>query len=227
MEKCAIVTGSSRGIGAAIAETLESNGFVVFRNGRSKNPSKNYIQADLSTLQGTDRFVAALLERTPKLDCLVLNAAMTYRKSFREIEYEQWQRIMDTNVNMPFIILQRLFDHIANNGSVLFIGALLGVKPHATSIPYGVSKAAVNMLAQSFVKEFAPRSIRVNVVSPGFVATKSQTSKPTWLRQKIEGKIALGRFAAEREIADMCLHVINNTYINGAIVPLDGGYDME
>lgn len=225
--KYAAVTGSRRGIGATIAYTLESSGYTVFRNGRSESSVKNYLRADLSTLKETNRFVDELLERTPHLDCLVLNAALTYRKPFNEIEYEQWQTIMDTNVNMPFIIVKRLFDHIADNGSVLFVGAVLGTKPHATSIPYGVSKAAMNMLAQSFVKEFVPRGIRVNVVSPGFVATESQESKPQWLREKIEGKIAMRRFATEQEIADMCLSVINNTYINGAIVPLDGGYDFE
>jgi NAD(P)-dependent dehydrogenase (short-subunit alcohol dehydrogenase family) len=104
---------------------------------------------------------------------------------------------------------------------------MLGVKPHATSMPYGVSKAAMNMLAQSFVKEFAPRGVRVNVVSPGFVATESQDLKPQWLREKIESKIAMRRFATEQEVADICLSVINNTYINGAIVPIDGGYEME
>lgn len=225
--KYAVVTGSSRGIGAAIATKLEDFGYVVFRNGRSESTMENYIHADLSTLEGTNKFIEQVTMKIPCLDCLVLNAAITYRKPFKEIEYTHWQAIMDTNVNMPFIILKCLFEYIVEGGSVLFIGAMLGTKPHATSMPYGVSKAAVNMLAQSFVKEFAPRSIRVNVVSPGFVDTKGQESKPEWLRKKIESKIAMNRFATEQEVADMCLSVINNTYINGAIISFDGGYDME
>lgn len=225
--KYAAITGSRRGIGAMIADVLEKNGYEVFTNGRSEHAHERYIQADLSTLEGAHQFADALLGNTPRLDSLVFNAALTCRRPFREIDYDCWQAVMDTNVNMPFIILSRLFEHIADNGSVLFIGAMLGVKPHATSMPYGVSKAAVNMLAQSFVKEFAPRGIRVNVVSPGFVDTESQESKPAWLRQKIEGKIAMGRFATEQEVADICLSVISNSYINGAVIPLDGGYDME
>jgi len=227
MTKFAAVTGSTRGIGAAIAAALENDGYMVFRYGRSDSSERNYIQADLSSLDSTNKFIDQIIIKTPCLDCLVLNAAMTYRKPFKQIDYEHWQAVMDTNVNMPFIILKRLFEHISDNGSVLFIGAMLGTKPHATSMPYGVSKAAVNMLAQSFVKEFAPRGIRVNVVSPGFVATESQEDKPKWLYEKIESKIAMKRFATEQEIADMCMSVIHNTYMNGAVVSMDGGYEFE
>ncbi|MDR1134943.1 MAG: SDR family oxidoreductase [Clostridiales Family XIII bacterium] len=221
--KYALVTGSTRGIGACIADTLAMNGYTVFRNGRTGGD----FPADLSALEGVNALADALASRAYKLDCLVLNTAATYRKPIQEIDYEHWRMIMDTNVNMPFFLIQRLLDHIAYGGSILFIGAMLSLKPHATSIPYGVSKAAVNMLAQSLVKVFASREIRVNVLCPGFVDTESQQSKPEKLRARIENKIALKRFATEQEVADMCLSIINNSYINGAIVNLDGGYDME
>jgi NAD(P)-dependent dehydrogenase (short-subunit alcohol dehydrogenase family) len=221
--KFALVTGSTKGIGAAIADTLLSDGYSVFRNGRTGGD----IRADLSTLDGVNILADSVIAKAGKLDCLVLNAAATYRKPVDEIDYEHWQAIMDTNVNMPFFLVQRLMDNIADNGAILFISAILSQKPHATSIPYGVSKAAVNMLAQSLVKVFAARGIRVNTICPGFVDTVSQKSKPEKLRVKIENKIALKRFATEQEVADMCLHIIRNTYINGAIVNLDGGYDME
>lgn len=221
--KYAFITGSTKGIGAAIANTLSANGYTVFTNGRNGGE----IPADLSTLAGVKAAADFITAKTDKLDCLILNAAMTYRKPMDEIDYEHWQAIMDTNVNMPFFLVQRLNRHMADNGSILFIGAMLGQKPHATSIPYGVSKAAVNMLAQSLVKVLAPRGIRVNVICPGFVDTESQLSKPPKLRAKIENKIALKRFASEQEISDMCLSMIKNTYINGAVVNLDGGYDME
>ena len=223
MTKYALVTGSTRGIGKAISDTLMINDYHVLRNGRTGGD----ILADLSSLDGVNKLAEHVLSREIKLDSLVLNAAATYRKPFNEIDYAHWQLVMDTNVNMPFFLIQRLSDCIKDGGSILFIGAMLGQKPHATSIPYGVSKAALNMLAQSLVKVFSPRGIRVNVVSPGFVDTESQQSKPEKLRVKIENKIALRRFASEQEVADICLGVINNTYINGAVVNLDGGYDME
>ena len=145
----------------------------------------------------------------------------------KDTTYEDWQEVMNTNLNMPFFLVQRLFDSIADNGAIIFISSEMSLKPHATSIPYGVSKAAVNMLAQYLVKEFSPRGIRVNVICPGFIDTKWQKGKPAWLKEKIEGKIALGKFGQPQVVADMCLSIIKNGYINGAVVVIDGGYDME
>lgn len=231
--KHAFVTGSTRGIGSAVAEKLIQNGYHVFINGRYKCPEISltqdcytYIQADMSTLKGVNKFAKAVLAETQKLDCIVLNTGVTCRNSFRNIEYSDWQCVMDTNVNMPFFIIKEFHDFIVGGGVIVFISSILSIKPHAASIPYGVSKAAVNMLAQSLVKEFAPRGIRVNVVCPGFIDTEWQKEKPEALRTKIEDKIALNRFGTPREVADICFSLVENTYMNGAVVSLDGGYDF-
>ncbi|GHU53903.1 beta-ketoacyl-ACP reductase [Clostridia bacterium] len=224
--KYALVTGSTRGMGFSIAKKLSENGYFVYTNGRGDIPisidNSQYIIADLSTIDGLNTIVSNIQN---KLDVVVLNVGMTCRKSMQEIDYSDWQKVMDTTVNIPFFITQKL--GVNDNGSIVFISSAMSLKPHATSIPYGVSKAAVNMLAQSLVKEFAPRNIRVNVVCPGFIDTEWQKEKPDWLREKIENKIALKRFGLPEEIADMCLSIINNNYINGAIISVDGGYDME
>ena len=225
--KYALVTGSSRGIGQAIADTIERNGYVVFRNGRSEVNHPHYIMADLSTLDGVNTLADTVLALAPMLDCVVLNAGMTCRMNLNDMEYSCWQQVMDTNVNMPFFLIQRLFERISSNGSVLFTSSVLSVKPHASSIPYGVSKSAINMLAQCLVKEFAPRNIRVNVICPGFIDTEWQKEKPLWLRKKIESKISLSRFGSPEEVAGACMSVIANSYINGAIIQVDGGYDLE
>jgi NAD(P)-dependent dehydrogenase (short-subunit alcohol dehydrogenase family) len=133
---------------------------------------------------------------------------------------------MDINVNIPFFLIQRLADSISDSGSILFISSAMSLKPHATSVPYGVSKAAVNMLAQTLGKDFAGRGIRVNAICPGFIDTDWQESKSDEQRARITNKIALGRFGKPSEIADVCYSLIENSYINGAVVPVDGGYDM-
>ncbi len=226
--KYALVTGSGQGIGKAVADRLAAPGeTVVFRNGQKPRPDcPNYIQADLSTLDGMETLAAEVERRTEKLDILVLNAGATCRKPFEEIAPEDWQKVMDTNLNIPFFLVQRLRGHLADGGCVLFISSLLALRPHASSIPYGVSKAAVNMLAQSLVKEFSPRKIRVNAVCPGFIDTPWQREKPEWLREKIAAKTALGRFGTPEEIAQLCAAVCENTYVNGSVICADGGYDM-
>ena len=225
--KYALVTGSSRGIGAAIAEKLSENGFSVFRNGRGISEVAQSIQADLSTIDGVNALADAVLAKAPMLECVVLNAGATCRKSLKETGLMDWQSVIDTNVTMPFFLVQRLFERISDGGSIVFVSSATSVKPHATSVPYGVSKAAVNMLAQCLVKEFAPRGIRVNVICQGFIDTDWQKEKPQWLLEKIESKIALKRFGMPEEVADACMCLIENSYINGAVMQVDGGYDFE
>lgn len=225
--KYALVTGSTNGIGKAIGDKLEEHGYTVFRNGRKTDSRyRTYIPADLSTLEGVNTLADHLLKRVDKLDVLVLNAGTTCRKPLPKITPNDWNLVMDTNVNMPFFLIQRLSGLLAENGSILFISSAMSIWPHAVSLPYGVSKAAVNMLARGLVKEFAGRKIRVNAVCPGFIETQWQLAKPAWLKEKIEKKTALNRFGTPEEVSDMCISLITNTYINGAIVSIDGGYNM-
>lgn len=224
--KYALVTGSTKGIGKAIADLLAQNGYLVLRNGRGESDDDNYIQADLSDLSGVDRLVKGVLKHTDRLDCIVFNAGATCRKSFEEIGYEDWQKVMDTNVNIPFVLAQKFHERMAEGGSLIFIGSTMSLKPHATSIPYGVSKAAINMMSQCLAREFASKKVRVNVICPGFIDTEWQKEKPTWLREKIANKTAMNRFGTPEEVAQMCVALCENSYVNGAIISVDGGYDL-
>jgi NAD(P)-dependent dehydrogenase (short-subunit alcohol dehydrogenase family) len=231
--KHALVTGSTRGIGLAIAKRLIGAGWFVFTNGRGEAPSglpkerHVFVRADLSTPGGADALADAVLRHCGKLDLVVPNAGATCRKPFSETEYADWRRVMDTNVNMPFLLVRRLSAGIADGGSVVFVSSAMALFPHAASLPYGVSKAAVNMLARGLVKELSPRGIRVNAVCPGFIDTEWQREKPPWLREKIEGRIALRRFGTPEEVADACVVLAECGYVNGAVLSVDGGYDTE
>lgn len=231
--KYAVVTGSTKGIGLSIAANLIREGYFVFINARNQCsvnlPKNNYlfIEADMSCEEGIDNLFASIVQITEKIDCLVLNTGATCRKKFCELSYSDWKTAMDTNIVMPALLVKKFLPYISEDGNILFIGSMLGIKPHARSLPYGVSKAGVHALVQGLVKETAERKIRVNGVAPGFVSTDWQNEKPDWLREKIEAKIALKRFAEAEEIADLCMKIIGNTYINGSVVSIDGGYDME
>jgi len=236
--KQALVTGSTKGIGLAVAEALLARGYFVYLNYARDDASAAALQldsqrtrilkADLSTQAG----LADLLAQLPadadfSLDCLVLNAGLTCRTPFGQVGAEEWETVMNANVTVPFLLVQALRERLAPGASVIFIGSSMGIHPHAVSVAYSVTKAAVHMMAKSLVKVFADQRVRVNAVAPGFVDTEWQKDKPQWLRDKIAGKIALNRFASPDEIADACLFLLDNQYVNGAVLEVDGGYDFE
>jgi len=234
--KRALVTGSTKGIGLSISARLIACGYFVYMNyahddstaAKIDFPADKHkiIKADLSIKNGADILITAL-SNDITIDCLVLNAGTTCRKPFEKIDYDDINEVMNTNVNIPFLICRKLYPHMVNHGSIIFIGSDMGIYPHAKSPVYSVSKAAAHMLAQSLVKEFAEKCVRINTISPGFIDTEWQQEKPEWLREKIENKIALKRFGKPEEVADACMFLIENTYTNGAVIQVNGGYNME
>lgn len=103
----------------------------------------------------------------------------------------------------------------------------MGIYPHASSLAYAVSKAAIHQMAKELVKVFAQRRITVNAIAPGFVNTSWQNDKPKEQRERIESKIALGRFGYPEEIANLCMTIIDTPYINGSVLEINGGYSYK
>lgn len=101
---------------------------------------------------------------------------------------------------------------------------MMGVLPHGTSLPYGVSKAAVHALAKNLVKEFEGTGTTVNAIAPGFVETEWQKNKPQNIRENIYGKTAIKRFAAVDEIANAVAFCLDNQFVNGSVIEVSGGY---
>lgn len=239
MVKTAVVTGSTKGIGKAVGISLLKEGYhVIFNYASSEDTAAaldseltkfyqnqyDIIKADLSTIEGVTEFANKITENHKEIHCLILNNGATSRKSLDEITPDEWNKVLSTNLTAPLFLIQKLNPYLQQDGRVIFIGSLMGKYPHSLSISYGVSKAGVHMMAKYLVKEFASRKITVNVIVPGFVDTPWQKGKPAEIRKSIESKVALERFALPEEIAALCLSVINNGYINGAELVIDGGY---
>ena len=131
---------------------------------------------------------------------------------------------MDVNVNVPAELIRQFDPVLQDNGNIIMISSDMSVYPHATSVPYTVSKSALNGLTLALVKEYCDRNIRVNAVLPGFVDTPWQKNKPEDQRKRICGKVALHRFAQPEEIAEVVYGITKASYLNGALIRVDGGY---
>lgn len=242
MSKTALITGGTKGIGRAIAETFAQNGYnLILTYSSDSKTAQNIVQeikntytvevdaikAD-STQSASIYYINTYLQdRDVFLDVVVFNAAITLRSSFEDTIFEDWDRVFYANIHFPVFLLQKIINRINRGGSVLFTGSLMGIQPHGTSLSYGITKSATHALVKNLVKYLTPYDIRVNGVAPGFIDTDWQLTKPAEIRRNIENKIALGRFGLPQEIADVFLMLVDNQYFNGEIVKIDGGYSYK
>ena len=124
-------------------------------------------------------------------------------------------------------MIRDLFDIIPQQSRIIFIGSLMGIHPHGTSLAYGVTKAAIHALALNLVKCFEDTGTTVNAIAPGFVETDWHTTKPKEIRENIYAKSAIKRFATTDEIADAVRFCIENPFVNGSIIEISGGYSFK
>ncbi|MDR2473456.1 MAG: SDR family oxidoreductase [Tannerella sp.] len=242
--KKALITGGCKGIGFAIAKSLAAKGYDLLLTYRSDTftaqkscdeINKEFdieavaLKADSADANSLDIVANHIAAGDFKLDVTIFNAGMTCRDSFEAMKMTDWQDVFFANVHFPVFLLQRLLtDGLLNSGgSVVFTGSLTAIYPHAMSLSYGVSKAAVHALVKNMVKFLMPYNIRVNAVAPGFVDTDWQKNKSAEIRHSIESKIALGRFCNPNEITDIYNLLIDNQYLNGEIIVADGGYSFR
>ncbi|MBE6334308.1 MAG: SDR family oxidoreductase [Bacteroidales bacterium] len=238
--KQAIVTGGTQGIGVAIVEMLLGEGYFVTltyahneeaaEKCRTKlsQISKNFeiVKADQSDKDAMKHFTQEVIKKGC-IDCIVCNAGTTLRKNLTDITNEEWEREMNTNVNSNLFLIRDLFPIINPNSRILFIGSMMAVYPHGTSLAYGVTKSALHALALNLVKCFEGTGTTVNAIAPGFVETEWQKNKPQEIRNNICNKTALKRFAEVSEIAKAVKFCIENQFVNGSIIEVSGGYNFK
>lgn len=235
--KYAVVTGGTKGIGKQICIDLLKRDYFVITNYASdvtsaqntRNDFLNYssqfqiVKFDQSNDRHIQDFIKFIKAQTSQIDCIICNTGLTLRKSFDSITNEGWEKVFKVNVHSHFYLIRDLNESIRRKAKIIFIGSLLGEVPHSSSIAYGVTKAAVHALSQNLVKEFSDREVTVNTIAPGFVETEWQKDKPAKIRNNIINKTAIRRFATVEEISQVCMLMIDNDFINGATISVDGG----
>lgn len=238
--KRALVTGGTKGIGLGIVKMLLTEGyFVTVTYGHDNESAAKFKEAfeeessqfELMKIDQNSKTDMHLLvdhiKQQSTLDCLVCNAGITLRKGITDFTDEEWEKVMQVNVNAPVFLIRDLYSYLSKGARIVFIGSEMGIYPHGTSLAYGVTKSAVHALARNLVKFFEGTGTTVNAIAPGFVETEWQKNKPQEIRNNICNKTALGRFATIEEIADAVRFVINNPFVNGSIIEVNGGYNYK
>lgn len=239
-----VITGGTNGIGKAIvqeilAHSTDGDDRVLVNYGHNTQRAEEFlasltpadrakvvlVKADLSCEEGLDAFVQAVVAELSAVDYLVCNVGVGEYAKFRDYTFDMWNRVLTTNLTVPAFLIQRLQPHFREQGSILLVGSYAGRKAYSSSPVYGVSKAGLIFLGQALVKEFEGQGVRVNSIAPGFIETSWQDNRSEESYQRINRKIALHRFGEPEEVAAMAYQVLVNTYMNGAVIDIHGGYE--
>ena len=237
--KVALVTGGSRGIGAAIAKRLATDGAsvaityakdassasAVVKEIESAGGKAVAIQADAADTEAVKDAVEKAVAALGKLDVLVNNAGTAIPKPFVETTLEEIDRVIDINVRGVFITTQAALKHMNDNGRIIMIGSCVGERNLTPGLAaYAATKGAVKMFAQSLSREVGSRGITVNNVQPGPIDTDLNPASGDWATPQ-KAVTALNRYGHVDEIAAMVAFVAGPeaSYITGANLTVDGG----
>ena len=158
------------------------------------------------------------------IDNIIFNVGATCRKDFDEITVDDFNHVMNTNVILPYHVITDLGQMIKKR--IIFIGSVLGHEACGSSIPYGVSKGSLEILTKHLAKEFAYKNVTVNTLALGFTDTSWHSNKSEEQIERIKSQILLKRFATKKEASHACQFIIENDYINGQTLSVDGGYHL-
>ncbi len=237
--KVAIVTGSSSGIGEAVARRLSALGASVVVNSttsvdageklaRALGETAIYVQADISDKAAGERLIAAAIARFGKLDILVNNAGWTTVVPHHDLEAlsdDIFARTFDVNVKGTWLLTKAAMPHLkkSDDGSVINITSVAGVRPMGSSIAYAMSKAALNHMTLLLAKSCGP--VRVNAVAPGLVATPWTKD---WQAQhdSVKTTAPLRRSATPDDCVEAVLGLLRTRYATGQILVVDGGLTL-
>ncbi len=237
-EKVAIVTGSSSGIGEAVARRFAAEGASVVVNSRHSEaagkevaaslPDAVYVQADVASPEGPARLAEAAVGRWGRLDVLVNNAGTTEVIPHADLDAatpDVWRRIFEVNVFGTWAVTVACVPALRDSGgAVVNITSIAGLRPTGSSIPYAASKAALNHQSVLLAKVLGP-DIRVNAVAPGLIDTPWTADWDT-VREAVREVAPLRRSGRPEDVAEVVVAVAAAGYLTGQVVAVDGGFTL-
>ena len=227
-----LITGGNRGIGYAIAEEFIAAGHkvaVTVRSGLGPEGSLA-VRADVLDAESLDAAIEEVERSLGPIEVLVANAGITKDTLLMRMSDEDFEQVIDTNLNGVFRVLKRATKSMIKQrfGRVLLIGSVVGLLGSPGQINYSASKSALVGMARSLTRELGGRGITANVVAPGFIDTDMTAELSEQQQKDYLARIPAGRFATPSEVAKVCLWLASDdaSYISGAVVPVDGGLGM-
>lgn len=240
MEKVAIITGASRGIGREIAKTLAKKGIKVVANFnksedaaielkeelKKENIDIEIFKADVSKREEVKKLVQFTIEKFKKVDILINNAGIAEYNLFTEETDEDWGRVINTNLYSAFAMSQEVSKEMIRkkNGCIINISSAWGIVGASLEVLYSVSKAGMDGLTKALAKELGPSNIRVNSIAPGIIDTKMNNNLKEEDLENLKEEIPLERIGNVKDIAKCVEWLIEDNYTTGQIISVNGGW---
>ena len=238
--KTVIVTGGSRGIGAAIVKELAKNNYNVILNYNNSEETAKQIQkelkeqginieifkADVSKREEVKQLVEFTLEKYKNIDVLINNAGIDQAKPFVNITDEDWNEMMQTNLNSVFYCTQEVLENMIHNkkGCIINISSIWGLTGASCEVHYSVTKAGIDGMTKALAKELGPSNIRVNSIAPGAIMTDMCRDYTEEEIKDIQEQIPLGKFGETIDIARCVKWLIEDEYTTGQVISPNGGW---
>lgn len=236
--KTVLITGASRGIGAAIARTFAANGYHTIITSSHSREALFSLKEELEAKYhvpctavpcdvGDFKQVESLFASIPAPDVLINNAGVSYFGLLSEMSVADWQRVMNTNLNACFYTCKLAVPAMVHKkeGRILNISSVWGSVGSSMESAYSASKGGLNSLTRALAKELAPSNIQVNAIAPGMIDTAMNHCLSSEDIASIKEEIPADRLGTPEEVAALAWQVINApTYMTGQIIALDGGW---
>ena len=241
MDKCALITGATRGIGKQIAITLAKQGYNIALNYRKENEELENtkkeieeigvqvlaVKGDVANFENCENFVKQVIERFGQIDVLVNNAGITKDMLLMRMKKEDFEQVIDTNLVGTFNVTKNVVPYMmkARSGRIINISSVVGISGNAGQTNYSASKAGIIGFTKSLAKEIASRNILVNAVAPGFIETNMTDVLKDDVKQEIAKNIPLKRMGTAQDVANVVKFLASDdsSYITGQVINVDGG----
>ncbi|MEM3893116.1 MAG: 3-oxoacyl-ACP reductase FabG [Thermofilum sp.] len=239
LRRVVLVTGGSRGIGAAIALEFAKHGFDVvvadvvqdaetektLEALRSFNVNAYFVYMDVSKSESVHKGVEEAVKQAGRIDVLVNNAGVTRDAYLERMREEDWDTVLNINLKGAFLCSKAVLPVMKRigGGVIVNISSIVGILGNIGQVNYAASKAGMIGLTKTLAKELAPYGIRVVAIAPGFAKTRMALAVPQGILQEYMRRIPIPRLVEPEEIAKLVYHVVENEAINGIVIPIDLG----